>query len=149
MVAIREILAKSVLFKGLTEAELDKVLLLCREQSHAPGHSVIAEGSAAKDLFIVAEGKVVVEMNLSAYPGVAQDAMIEIIPAGEPFGWSAVVGSRVYTMAARCVAPTSLVAIDGEQLLALFNDEPAIGFKVMEGLVEVVSARVKSLIRTV
>ena len=147
MVAIRDVLTKTALFKGLSDAELELVLPLCREQSHSAGFSVLAEGAAAKDLFIVAEGKVMVEMNLSAYSGMVQDAMIETIPAGEPFGWSAVVGSRVYTMTARCLEATKVIAIDGEQLLALFNDNPSIGFKVMEGLVEVINARLKGVIK--
>jgi CRP-like cAMP-binding protein len=145
--AIRDVLIKTTLFKGLSDAELEQVLPLCREQSHSAGFSVLAEGTAAKDLFIVAEGRVMVEMNLSAYSGMIQDAMIETIPAGEPFGWSAVVGSRVYTMTARCLEATKVIAIDGEKLLLLFNDNPSIGFKVMEGLVEVINARLKGVIK--
>jgi len=148
VVAVRETLAKSVLFKGLSDAELDQVLPLCHEKSCAAGFSVISEGDVAKDLYIIAQGKVIVEMSLSVYPGMVQEALIETVPSDEPFGWSAVVGSRVYTVTARCAEATRVVAIDGEQLLSLFNGSPAIGFKVMEGLVEVVDARIKSVIRT-
>lgn len=147
MAAIRDVLIKTTLFKGLNDAELEQVLPLCREQSYSAGFSVFAEGAAAKDLFIIAEGKVMVEMNLSAYSGIVQNAMIETIPAGAPFGWSAVVGSRVYTMTARCLKATKVIAIDGEKLLALFNDNPSIGFNVMEGLVEVINARLKGVIK--
>ena len=147
MVAIRDVLTKSTLFKGLNDAELKHVIPLCREQSYSAGFSVLAEGAAAKDLFIVAEGRVMVEMNLSAYLEMVQDAKIGTILAGEPFGWSAVVGSRVYTMTARCLEATKVIAIDGEQLLVLFNNNPSIGFEVMEGLVEVVNARLKGLIK--
>ena len=148
MADIKEVLAKSALFKGLSDAELDQVLPLCHKKSYAAGFSIISEGDAAKDLYIIAEGKVIVEMNLSVYPGMVQEALIETVPSEEPFGWSAVVGSRVYTMTARCAEATKVIAIDGEQLLSLFNGSPAIGFKVMEGLVEVVDARIKSVMRT-
>jgi len=89
-----------------------------------------------------------VEMSLSVYPGMVQDSLVEIIPKGEPFGWSAVIGSRVYTMTARAMEPLKVIAIDGEKLLALFNKNPDIGFKVMEGLVSVVSQRVRSVKKT-
>ncbi|MEA1958687.1 MAG: cyclic nucleotide-binding domain-containing protein [Chloroflexota bacterium] len=148
MAEIREVLASSPLFGELAGDELDQIVPLCREASYAAGLSVIAEGDAARDLYVVGEGKVMVEMNLSAYPGMVQDAIIENIPPGEPFGWSAVVGSRVYTMTARCLEATRVVAIDGEQLLDLFNRNPVVGFKVTGGLVEVVSHRVRSVIRT-
>jgi CRP-like cAMP-binding protein len=145
---IKEVLAKSMLFKDLSDAELDQVLPLCHKKSYAAGFSVITEGDAAKDLYIIAEGKVIVEMNLSVYPRMVQEALIEAVPSEEPFGWSAVVGSRVYTMTARCVGATQVIAIDGEQLISLFNESPAIGFKVMAGLVEVVETRIKSVMRT-
>jgi CRP-like cAMP-binding protein len=144
---IKEVLAKSVLFKSLSDAELDQVLPLCHEKSYAAGFRLIAEGEAAKDLYIIVEGKVMVEMNLLGVNGRVQEALIETVPSEEPLGWSAVVGSRVYTMTARCAEATRVIAINGEQLLSLFNGSPAIGFKVMEGLVEVVDARIKSVMR--
>ncbi len=148
MATIKEVLASSELFKELTDEELEKVVALSREETYAAGLSVIAEGAMATDLYIVAEGKVREEMSLSVYPGLVQDALVEIIPEGEPFGWSAVVGSRVYNMTARCQEPVRVIAIDGERLLSLFNKNPEIGFKVMEGLLEVVSSRLRSVKRT-
>jgi CRP-like cAMP-binding protein len=148
VVAVREALAKSALFKGLSDAELDQVLPLCHEKSYAAGFRVIAEGDAAKDLYIIVEGKVIVEMNLLGINGKVQEALIETVPSEDPFGWSAVVGSRVYTMTARCAEATKVIAIDGEQLLSLFSGSPAIGFKGMEGLVELVDARIRSVMRT-
>jgi CRP-like cAMP-binding protein len=77
-----------------------------------------------------------------------QDALVDIIPEGEPFGWSAVIGSRVYTMTARAEEAVTVIAIDGEKLLGLFNKNPDIGFKVMEGLVGVVHNRLRAAKKT-
>ncbi len=146
--SLKKALAKFELFMWLTDEELEKVAALSREESFAAGISIIAEGGTATDLYMVEEGQVRVEMSLSVYPGLVQDALVEIIPKGEPFGWSAVIGSRVYTMTARAMEPVKVIAIDGEKLLALFNKNPDIGFKVMEGLVSVVSQRVRSVKKT-
>ena len=143
--SIKEVLARSEPFKGLSDEELEKVAALGREESYAAGLSVVAEGTMAKDLYIVEKGKIAVEMNLSAYPGLVQDKMVEVVPEGQPFGWSAVVGSRVYTMSARCQEPVRVIALDGEHLLSLFIKNPSIGYKVMECLVEVVSSRFRSV----
>jgi len=146
--SLKKALAKFELFMWLTDEELEKVASLSREESFAAGISIMAEGSTATDLYMVEEGQVRVEMSLSVYPGLVQDALVEIIPKGEPFGWSAVIGSRVYTMTARAMEQVKVIAIDGEKLLALFNKNPDIGFKVMEGLVSVVSQRVRSVKKT-
>jgi CRP/FNR family transcriptional regulator, cyclic AMP receptor protein len=146
--SLKKALAKFELFMWLTDDELEKVAALSREETFAAGISIIAEGATAHDLYMVEEGQVRVEMSLSVYPGLVQDSLVEIIPKGEPFGWSAVIGSRVYTMTARAMEQVKVIAIDGEKLLALFNKNPDIGFKVMEGLVSVVSQRVRSVKKT-
>ena len=146
--SLKKALAKFELFMWLTDEELEKVASLSREESFAAGISIMAEGSTATDLYMVEEGQVRVEMSLSVYPGLVQDSLVEIIPKGEPFGWSAVIGSRVYTMTARAMEQVKVIAIDGEKLLALFSKNPDIGFKVMEGLVSVVSQRVRSVKKT-
>jgi CRP-like cAMP-binding protein len=146
--SLKKALAKFELFMWLTDEELERVAALSREESFAAGISIIAEGGTATDLYMVEEGQARVEMSLSVYPGLVQDSLVEIIPKGEPFGWSAVIGSRVYTMTARAMEPLKVIAIDGEKLLALFNKNPDIGFKVMEGLVSVVSQRVRSVKKT-
>jgi len=146
--SLKKALAKFELFMWLTDDELEKVATLSREENFAAGISIMAEGATATDLYMVEEGQARVEMSLSVYPGMVQDSLVEIIPKGEPFGWSAVIGSRVYTMTARAMEPLKVIAIDGEKLLALFNKNPDIGFKVMEGLVSVVSQRVRSVKKT-
>jgi CRP-like cAMP-binding protein len=146
--SLKKALAKFELFMWLTDEELEKVAALSREESFAAGISIIAEGATATDLYMVEEGQARVEMSLSVYPGLVQDSLVEIIPKGEPFGWSAVIGSRVYTMTARAMEQVKVIAIDGEKLLALFGKNPDIGFKVMEGLVSVVSQRVRSVKKT-
>lgn len=146
--SLKKALAKFELFMWLTDEELEKVAALSREETFSAGISIIAEGATANDLYMVDEGQVRVEMSLSVYPGLVQDALVEIIPKGEPFGWSAVIGSRVYTMTARAMEQVKVIAIDGEKLLSLFNKNPDIGFKVMEGLVSVVSQRVRSVKKT-
>jgi CRP-like cAMP-binding protein len=148
MTSIKKALGKFELFKWLTDEELDMVASLSEGKNYAAGLSIMAEGSAAKDLYMVEKGKVRVEMSLSVYPGLVQDALVDIVPEGEPFGWSAVIGSRVYTMTARAEEAVKVIAIDGEKLLGLFNKNPDIGFKVMEGLVGVVHNRLKSVKKT-
>ena len=143
--SLKKALAKFELFMWLTDEELEKVAALSREESFAAGISIIAEGATATDLYMVEEGQARVEMSLSVYPGMVQDALVDIVHEGEPFGWSAVIGSRVYTMTARAEEGVKVIAIDGEKLLSLFNKNPDIGFKVMEGLVEVVSNRVRAV----
>ncbi len=147
MASIKEVLASSELFNGLTDEELEKVAALSREETYAAGLSVFDESTTAKELYIVAEGKISMEMRLPVYPGLEQDTLTEIIPPGGSCGWSAVVGSRVYIMTARAVEPVRVIAIDGERLLALFNKNHEIGFKVMECVVQVASSRVRSIKR--
>jgi CRP-like cAMP-binding protein len=59
---IKEILRKLELFNGLTEKELDKVAVICRERKLIPKEVVTSQGEYADDLFIITKGFVEVHL---------------------------------------------------------------------------------------
>ena len=146
--SVKEVLINSRLFNELTDEELDRVAGLGRQEVYPEGATIFAESAMTGDLYIIDVGKVGMEMKLSVYPGLAQQATVEILIEGEAFGWSAVLGSPVYTMSATAVEPVRVVALDGERLHALFDETPDMGYRVMSGLVDVVASRIRSVKRT-
>lgn len=140
---IKEILAQCYLFDKLTNDELEKIAALCREEVYEPGAIILSEGTMAKDLCIIVDGKVALETSFSLRPGLGKQGTVDIITRGQAFGWSALGGARVFTMTARCLQTTKVFAIDGERLRSLLAEDLFMGYKVMEGLVGVVSSRLR------
>lgn len=144
MASIKELLASLLpeFVSQLTEEELEKLAKLGREEVYEAGEVLFTEGSVAKDLYVVDEGRVALDMNLSVYSGTGRAGTVDVMTKGRTFGWSAVRGSPV-TMTARALERVKVIAIDGDSLRSLFDEDPYLGFKIMEGMLAIVSSRLR------
>ncbi|MFC1978191.1 cyclic nucleotide-binding domain-containing protein, partial [Chloroflexota bacterium] len=142
--SIKHLLKTSQLFKGLTDDELDKITGLCSEEAYEAGTTIFSEGEEANKLYIVEEGKVILEMTLRIGPGSGRQGTIDVVTTGQICGWSAIAESQILTMSARCVEETRVITLDGAGLWRLLEEDPHTGYKVMKRLVGVVSSRLRN-----
>ena len=143
MILIRA-LRKSPIFKDLTGDELERVAALCREEVYEAGATIFEEGSLADYLYIVEDGKVVLEMELELQPyASSKQATIEVVTKGEVFGWSALVEPYIRTLSARCMERAKVIVIKGSDLLNLFESEPHIGHRMMGKISQTVASRLR------
>ena len=145
MASIIEVLAVSELFKGLSDEELEKVAALSREEVYGAWTVIFTEGSVAENFYILDEGKVALDMSLTPTPGVGRRVTVDTMNRGQSFGWSAVGGTPVYTMSARCLGPVKVIAIDGKRLQSLLDENPYLGYRVMARLAALISSRLKQM----
>jgi len=131
-----------IFFKDLSTEQINKISALAKEEKYAAGTTLYQKGDKARSLYLIEEGKVAMFMN--AEMGLNKPPMqvtVDIITKGETMGWSAVVAPYIYTLAARCLDDTKLVAFDAVELRKLLEDDCALGFKVMQAVAGVISAR--------
>ncbi len=140
---IRTALRGASVFDLLTGAELDEIVEISRELTFEAGEKVFTEGDIAKELYIIERGRVVLEMSIRLGIGAMSQGSIDVLEDGQVFGWSAVAESNTFTMSARCLEKTRVIAIDRARLWDLFEKDSALGFKVMEKIVGVVSFRLQ------
>jgi len=139
-----QILSKFPIFEGLTDDELERIAALCREEVYEAGATIHEEGSAAEYLYIVQDGKVVLEMELELQPYASpRRTTIEVVAKGEAFGWSALVEPYTRTLSAKCMERTRLIILKGSELLDLFDSEPHIGYRITRGVAEMVASRLR------
>ena len=143
MASIKELLAPEFISQ-LSEDQLAKVEELGREEVYEAGEVLLTEGNVAKDLYVVDEGRIALDMNLSVYSGSAKYGTVDVMTRGHVLGWSALRGSPV-TMTARALDRVKVVAIDGDSLYSLFDEDPYLGFKILEGMIEIVSSRLRHI----
>jgi CRP-like cAMP-binding protein len=60
---------------------------------------------------------------------------------GEVFGWSALVAPYIYTASAECVEAGEEIRLKGSELLTLFQQNPVIGYAIMENVSANISLR--------
>ncbi len=142
MVSI-EALRSCELFGELNDAELGEIAALCREESYPAGAIVFTEAEMAKDLYILQEGKVALQIQLRSLAEMGGEVAIEVMEPGHIFGWSALVKQRRLTTTARCLEDVKAMAVKGQALNQLFERNAHIGFVVMKRLADVISSRLR------
>jgi signal transduction histidine kinase len=139
----REVLRSSEIFQGLTDDELDKLLPLCQEQSYEAGAVMFCEGAQCNYVQTLKSGKVALETELTISRGAAERATIDVLSEGSSFCWSALMEPHILTSSGRCLEKTEIIALDGEKLKALLDENPQMGYKVANNLVKVVASRLQ------
>ena len=138
-----EALRQCELFSELDDAELELVAPLCRETVYAEGETIFAADEQARDLYILQEGRVALQVRLRSGVGLSGDVTLEDVEPGHIFGWSSVVKQRRFTASARALEPVKVIAIEGDDLNALFDRDAHLGFVVMKQLAEVIASRLR------
>jgi len=132
-------------FDGLGEVQLASLWEGIEELEFRKGERFFKEGEEAAHLWIVKEGQVDVGFEL---PGrTASDVhTLSTIPSGKAFGWSCFVPPHKYRLSAYCSSATcTVLRLDREFLLGCFERDPAIGYRVMANLADVVAERFNRL----
>jgi signal transduction histidine kinase len=139
----KEALKASEVFQGLTDEELDKLLPLCQEQSYEAGTVMFCEGEQCNYVQTLKSGRVALETELSISRSGAERATIDVLSPGSSFCWSALMEPHILTSSGRCLERIEMIALDGDKLKALLDENPQIGYKVANNLVKVVASRLQ------
>jgi len=135
-----QILRTSSIFEGLSEEALSKIATFSHEETYEPGGIIFTEGDIAKKLYILKEGEVALDANLSARPGSVKRGTIEVILPGEAFAWSAILRSRL-TMSAHAISTAKTIAVDAEALQTLLAQDSTTYAVVMRRVINIVYSR--------
>jgi CRP-like cAMP-binding protein len=136
------VLKEFTFFKDFSDEQLTKLTALATEESHPAGVQMYQKGDAARGLYIITQGKVVLFMD--NYIGPHKPPMqvtVDMITKGDPMGWSSIVEPYLYTLGALCIDDVQLIAFDAFGLRKLMEDDCALGFKIMQEAAKVISMR--------
>ncbi len=136
-----EILRSLQIFKGLTDDELAQ-LDCCCEEIELDGDSVIfKENEAAEYLYTLLDGKVAIRYRLPFLKDNTEHSIALIEPGGT-FGWSSLRTGGRYRFSAYCEKDKSkTLRCEKGNLVAVLENNHAIGYKVMKNLAMVAGSR--------
>jgi CRP-like cAMP-binding protein len=146
---IKQVLAASELFKGLTDEELDKVAALGRVEVYEKGAPLFVQGATAERFFIIELGRVALKIGISSGAGVNKEITIETIKNGQSCGFSAVKGMPVYALSAKAVEPVRVIAIDGRRFYDLLRENHVMGYIVMSRMASSLSSTLRNVRSTI
>ena len=108
---------QSELFMGTSMDFVKKFMDVSEMSSHEKGEILFRENDRAEFFFILLNGRVKLSV------GKPKQVVYRAERNGEAFGWSSLIGGKVYSASAECLEPTKLLRTASNQLSqVLAND---------------------------
>ena len=104
------------------------------------GTVIFEQGDLAESIYLILEGEVSIQFKPDDGPVI----LIANVTDGGVIGWSAVVGSPVYTSSAICTRDTLLLRARKKDLQRLCRNNPRTCDKVIELLAAVIAERLRN-----
>ena len=143
---IFEALESSEFFRGIDRKDIEKIAVLCWEQTFEPGQTIFRQGDTGDRIYIIADGQVALErtVDLGTRKG---NVVIGVIGKGRAFGcWSTLLGRpHSFLSSASCQKPTKAVYFNGTEIRALMLKNPSLGFCILERLCFFLRDRIQSV----
>jgi CRP-like cAMP-binding protein len=128
---VSEVLAQARFFSGLTTVQRGAVSAIARVERFPQDTRIYNLGDDAGDFFVLADGMVRFTLGL----GKRETSAGEIIRRGDVFGWAALIESAQKRIAtAFCLTACEVIALDGNELIALMESDNSLGYTVMKQL---------------
>ena len=157
-------LAKFDIFSNVAQDKLSVIAQACELLEFAENDVIFSEEDTAENLCGVIDGEVELsimfkdhvlkavplkdikyeEENLSRLEIFEKPIVVDTIESGEIFGWSSSVSPGLRTATARCSKASKVFAISGAKLKAMFDENPAMGYAIMEKMSEIIAKRLKN-----
>jgi len=126
-------------FGGLDENLLAKIAERLREAKFAAGEEIFAQDRRADSFFIVSSGEVTISKKI----GSSHEKTLAVLGAGSVFGEMAFFSDSPRTAGASAKTDAALWKIDREDFMKFVSEEPAAGFRILSGLLQVAMDRLE------
>lgn len=137
-----KVLGEIRLFGQLTEPQMAELAAIGSERNLPAGTVIHAEDNVADTVYVILEGRVGVRFSLRPFIK-SRQLCLDVLQPGEMFGWSALVPPHRLTGSAVCLENVRVLAWEREPLMAALEKDPALGFRFMGFLSEVIATRLR------
>ncbi|MEO8091744.1 MAG: cyclic nucleotide-binding domain-containing protein [bacterium] len=140
MQAIDELLAAAPAFEGMGTAHLELIAGCARNEVFEPGAYLLREGDPADRFYVIRRGRVGMETFIPQRGALT----VETIDDGDLLGWSWLVPPYRTHLDARARTQTHAIAFDATCLRGKCEDDPVLGYKLMQRFVPVIVERLQA-----
>ncbi|KAF3996510.1 cyclic nucleotide-binding domain-containing protein [Glaciimonas immobilis] len=121
-------LTQTKFFSGLSASQLSLVASVSQVEEWPSGHPIYKIGENAGTLYVLIDGMVRFAISLGSRETSAGD----ILHRGQVFGWSSLTPtSNIRLATATCITSCKALAIDGEGLSLIMEQDHTIGYRLM------------------
>lgn len=128
------------LLAGLEERDADDVRALGIPLRLAAGETLFHLGDTADRLFLIDRGRIALTLPMHVIDR-DEDILVEERRTGQTLGWSALIPPHRFTLEAKAVVESDVLALPREALTAQFAIKPHVGCMVVRNLAAVIGQR--------
>ena len=140
MESFKQSLSQHPFFQGLDSGHLRKLARIASSKSFPAHQMIFYEGEKANEFYLISEGKVAIEMPLFG----CEDIQIQTLGKGDVLGWSWLFPPYQWHFSARTLEPTQAIAMDGESLRTLCEEDHHLGYDVVKRFAQVMVQRLEA-----
>lgn len=127
MMEKKRVIAESVLFSGLSDEELDKVVAIATVKTFARGESIFFEGDDGDGFYMVLDGRVkIFKMSLDG-----KEQILHIFGPGEPFGEVPVFHGQPFPANALALIKSRLLFFPRREFVTLVTGNPSLALNML------------------
>jgi CRP-like cAMP-binding protein len=131
-----ETLRSTDILRGVSHSTIEKIAAIAKPQTIEEGEMLYSVGDPARSAYVVASGRLRFSLGGDGRPAAGGT----IIAAGDILGWAALLGNQPRRIASViALEPCQLLAIEGEALLEILEQEPRAGYLVMQRLAKMIT----------
>lgn len=131
------------LFSELSDEQVEALSGLAKVEAYEKGSKLFQVGEEAHDVYILLDGKVSIQVQLSSRPEKVDIVLLG--QKGQLIGWSGLMGVSHYTAAGICQADSKLLRINGQEFMKVLQEDKEAGFVVLQKIITVISNRLRNL----
>ena len=136
MITINDL--KQIIMLGyLTDEMLEKLIPITDLLLFDENEFIFRQGDKSDRLFMLKEGKVLLELDVSDKITVS----VSSIKSGQTFGWSAMLEEANYTVNALCSERCEVLSIRSEKLKTLLEHDHTMGYILSQRLLAIMKKR--------
>jgi CRP/FNR family cyclic AMP-dependent transcriptional regulator len=136
---IAQYLPEHPFFAGLDPAALDLAAGCAVNVHFRPGAFLFHEGEPAATFYVLRHGRVSLQMRTPT-----TDVVLDTAHDGDVVGWSWLIPPYRWSFDARATEETTAIAFDGACLRGKCETDAALGYALLQRVVQVMSARLHS-----
>ena len=139
MRTLAEYLPEHPFFAGLDASAMDLVVGCAQNVHFSDGDVLFRAGAPANTFYVIRHGRVALEVHDPR----RQTMVVATLGDGEVAGWSWLVPPYQWMFDGRAVSSVSAVALDGACLRAKCDQDPALGYALMQRVAHVMYERLQ------
>lgn len=130
-------LAAHVFMRGMPAKQVERLAAAARAISVPAGHRLFEEGGQARQFWLIKTGHVALDLHVPGRPTL----IVETLSDGDVVGLSWMTTPQLWQYGAEALHPTTAFEFEADEVIALADRDPAIGYELTRRLMGVAAQR--------